>query len=498
MEHQSIHNNKGDRHARAITRASSRNAKNGVQAKLTVTPSDDVYEQEADKIAERVIGMAPSSTGKGLLPISPFQSQGKDDRTPAPSSFEHYTDNLNGSGQPLMPDTQAFFESRFGQDFSDVRIHTDNRAAESSEAISAHAFTLGNNIVFNEGQYAPHGYEGKKLLAHELTHIVQQSGGAGNDQGTSQQGSAGAAQGQSIQKEGSDDDDSWLSSIGKVVGGVNDMTGGAIPMLGMAGNALSGAGDLGKGIGSGEAPELAAGAMGFGSSALEMAKTMGETGETLGEGAISGLGTAAGVLDVGKSAVEAYSDFSKGKIGAGIGDVVEGTGSALRTGAELGGFNLSGALSSNVGSLLGMGGGEAGAAGAGTAGVAGAETAGVAGAEAAGIAGAETAGVAGAEAVGAEVAGTAVAGAGATAAGVAGAVIGSGIAGWEAGKALDKGVNWVGQKITGDDKGDYSISGGLASTMTAADNALTPLWADPSKPAYTQTLGWKLGELFGG
>ena len=64
-----------------------------------------------------------------------------------------------------------------GRDFSGVRIHTDNKAADIAQSVQAKAFTLGNNIVFNTGQYSPNNQEGKKLLAHELTHVVQQAGG---------------------------------------------------------------------------------------------------------------------------------------------------------------------------------------------------------------------------------------------------------------------------------------------------------------------------------
>ena len=87
--------------------------------------------------------------------------------------------NLKGGGQPLPANQRHFFESRMGQDFSGVRIHTDSKAAGTAQTIKAKAFTLGNNIVFNTGQYSHDNQEGKKLLAHELTHVVQQSGGAG-------------------------------------------------------------------------------------------------------------------------------------------------------------------------------------------------------------------------------------------------------------------------------------------------------------------------------
>lgn len=83
---------------------------------------------------------------------------------------------LDGYGSPLPEATRSFFEPRFGADFSQVRIHTDSRAAETARSINARAFTVGRNIAFGSGQYAPHTHEGQKILAHELTHVVQQSG----------------------------------------------------------------------------------------------------------------------------------------------------------------------------------------------------------------------------------------------------------------------------------------------------------------------------------
>jgi hypothetical protein len=85
--------------------------------------------------------------------------------------------SLQGGGQPLSKSERSFFEPRMGQDFSGVRIHADSKAADTAQTIQAKAFTLGNNIVFNTGQYSPNNQEGKKLLAHELTHVVQQNGG---------------------------------------------------------------------------------------------------------------------------------------------------------------------------------------------------------------------------------------------------------------------------------------------------------------------------------
>jgi len=81
---------------------------------------------------------------------------------------------LNSHGQPLDTSTRAFMEPRFGHDFSKVRVHTDAHAAESARSVNAYAYTVGQDVVFGTGQYAPGTSEGRKVLAHELTHVVQQ------------------------------------------------------------------------------------------------------------------------------------------------------------------------------------------------------------------------------------------------------------------------------------------------------------------------------------
>jgi hypothetical protein len=87
--------------------------------------------------------------------------------------------SINGTGQPLPISERAFFEPRFGGDFSQVRVHNDDRAGLISRSINARAFTLGRDVVFGAGQYSPGTPVGRKLLAHELTHVVQQrQGGA--------------------------------------------------------------------------------------------------------------------------------------------------------------------------------------------------------------------------------------------------------------------------------------------------------------------------------
>jgi len=81
---------------------------------------------------------------------------------------------LNSPGQPLDSATRDFMEPRFGHDFSQVRVHADERAAESASAVDALAYTVGRDVIFSQGSYVPHSYKGSELLAHELAHVVQQ------------------------------------------------------------------------------------------------------------------------------------------------------------------------------------------------------------------------------------------------------------------------------------------------------------------------------------
>lgn len=82
---------------------------------------------------------------------------------------------LSSPGQPLDPATRAFMEPRFGHDFSKVRVHTDEKAVKSTQAVDSLAYTVGRDIVFGQGQYTPQTVQGQRLLAHELTHVLQQS-----------------------------------------------------------------------------------------------------------------------------------------------------------------------------------------------------------------------------------------------------------------------------------------------------------------------------------
>ncbi|MEO1065501.1 MAG: DUF4157 domain-containing protein [Actinomycetota bacterium] len=92
----------------------------------------------------------------------------------------------SGGGRPLDDDTRATMESQMGHDFSSVRVHTGSQASRSAEAVGASAYTVGDDVVFRDGQYNPSSDSGQRTIAHELTHVVQQRQGPveGTDTGT--------------------------------------------------------------------------------------------------------------------------------------------------------------------------------------------------------------------------------------------------------------------------------------------------------------------------
>ncbi len=90
------------------------------------------------------------------------------------SGTSSYINSLGSKGSPLSKTTQQFFQSKMGYDFSNVKIHNSHEASESAKSINAKAYTVDNHIVFKEGQYNPDTHEGQKLLAHELTHVIQE------------------------------------------------------------------------------------------------------------------------------------------------------------------------------------------------------------------------------------------------------------------------------------------------------------------------------------
>ena len=176
-----------------------------IQAKLTVGAPGDRYEQEADRVADQVMRMSADNAATLSAPPQiqrlcagcedELQRQVEEEEEEeemlqtkpqagvpnraVTSDVSAQVHSLRGGGQPLPKSTRAFFEPRFGHDFSQVRVHADHRAASSAQALNARAYTSGRDIAFAASQYAPESQPGKHLLAHELTHVVQQSGGSG-------------------------------------------------------------------------------------------------------------------------------------------------------------------------------------------------------------------------------------------------------------------------------------------------------------------------------
>ena len=192
----------------------------GIQAKLKVGQPGDKYEQEADRVAEQVMLMPEpkvqrqaneekeklSIQPKTIVPIPALTLRRQEDeeeeelkkkkkeeeeeyiimakgfsgKTPEVNDdLQARLNQFRSGGQPLPESVQAFFEPRFGHDFSQVSVHADAQAAESAHVLNARAFTVGWDMVFGSRQYAPETAEGKQLLAHELTHVVQQTSSRG-------------------------------------------------------------------------------------------------------------------------------------------------------------------------------------------------------------------------------------------------------------------------------------------------------------------------------
>ena len=177
-----------------------------LQAKLKIGQPGDKYEQEADRVADKVMRMPEPGVQRQEEPeeeeetlqskplageitqlvqkqVEPeeeeeemLQAKSREDATSEVSNdLESQINAIKGGGRPLAESERAYFEPRFGADFGQVRLHSDAQAAESARGVNAKAYTLGQDVVFGAGQYAPGTSEGQRLMAHELTHVVQQS-----------------------------------------------------------------------------------------------------------------------------------------------------------------------------------------------------------------------------------------------------------------------------------------------------------------------------------
>ena len=147
------------------------------QKKLAVGRVDDPLEREADRAAEKVLGggmVGPlSAASQRQRTGQPFDRRDVQ-ITRQPSALPESTAATAGPGRPLSPAERTYFEPRFGQDFSAVRLHGDARAHSAVAAMNARAFTIGNRIFIDRREYSLATVAGRRLLAHELAHVVQQ------------------------------------------------------------------------------------------------------------------------------------------------------------------------------------------------------------------------------------------------------------------------------------------------------------------------------------
>lgn len=149
-----------------------------LQTKLQIGETNDSYEQEADHVAEQVMRMPKPKNGEAneYLQVKPLVQRRvcntQSGATEVPTAVH---DVLRSPGQSLDQTTREFMESRFDHDFSHVRIHTNTKAAESAKTVNAAAYTVGQYVVFGKGHYVPGTHEGKRLIAHELVHTLQQT-----------------------------------------------------------------------------------------------------------------------------------------------------------------------------------------------------------------------------------------------------------------------------------------------------------------------------------
>jgi len=158
-----------------------------VQTKLTVGPPDDAYEREADNVADAVMRMADGTSQLGQIQRECDKCEEELNRAPAgppnvpvvKPAVESGIQSLRGRGEPLPTSAREFFEPRLGRDLSMVRVHTGQAAADTARMVNARAFTIGRDLVFGGGQFAPATSSGKRLMAHELTHVIQQAGDPG-------------------------------------------------------------------------------------------------------------------------------------------------------------------------------------------------------------------------------------------------------------------------------------------------------------------------------
>jgi Domain of unknown function (DUF4157)/Calpain family cysteine protease len=165
-----------------------------IQAKMTIQPPGDQYEQEADRVAEQVVQKMQAPSAPESILGEPLQHQKREEDSntlrmkalaqhppiggmAATQDLESSINRARGGGQPLEAGLQRKLGQAMGADFSRVRVHTDHQADQLNRSIQAKAFTTGQDVFFRQGEYKPESSAGQKVLAHELTHVVQQQSG---------------------------------------------------------------------------------------------------------------------------------------------------------------------------------------------------------------------------------------------------------------------------------------------------------------------------------
>ncbi len=152
-----------------------------IQPKLEVSDPEDDLEKEADRVADQVVGdsdtagvSAASGSDDEKVQAKPISSASATGGADVSGSQAAKINGFRGGGAPLPTGVQDRFSSKLGADLSDVRVHTGADASKTAKSLGAKAFTLGRDIVFGDNRYHPESQEGQRLIAHELTHFIQQ------------------------------------------------------------------------------------------------------------------------------------------------------------------------------------------------------------------------------------------------------------------------------------------------------------------------------------
>ncbi|MBW4631806.1 MAG: DUF4157 domain-containing protein [Iphinoe sp. HA4291-MV1] len=177
----------GNRYVQQVVQQARQTERSKIQAKLSLGAVGDRYEQEADRVAKKVVSNISSASQQPVQRMEPeeeekaqmkpdIQRMATSDATTVDSSIEDGIQQARGSGVPLANNIREPMEQAFGADFSGVKVHTGAQSNQLNQSIQARAFTTGQDVFFRQGEYNPGSQEGQELIAHELTHVVQQNG----------------------------------------------------------------------------------------------------------------------------------------------------------------------------------------------------------------------------------------------------------------------------------------------------------------------------------